>query len=372
MRLRTALYFLASLFLVVTGIGSIVYFSFNIVLQVIGAMGSWAALGVLIYYLLTSVPAFQGAGALIARGLSFWKKGARSAVALKIQQSLNLAQEEINSEAKGIIPYRAKVEWVDKPSYLDTEDEVVVIRMKEYEENPRNVAYSVIDYISKGMIPYSRLYIEKPIQTAIDSTIVKKILLERDKGALDYFLTNVLNKALGQEGVQHYIDIMNNLDERGLFTRVYLEEAKELGLELYPTPDQDALRETKEYVEHLNLLATRKKGELAKADPYIGRKIKVAYVLIAEPEKLKREGFAPYVEYAMHCVEDGAEAIYLLSRGRKNRPAMKLADIIALTCKMKIINVSEYEEIMEDDLLKALCIELRKEKAPQEQEGLSG
>jgi len=372
MKLKTALYFLAAIILVLTGIGSMVYLSFNIVFQIIGAMGSWASLGILIFYLLTSVPAFQGAGAWIARGLSFWKTGEKNAVALKIQQSLNSAQEEISSEAKGIIPYPAKVEWLDKPSYLDTDEEVVVIRMKEHEENPRNIAYAVIDYISKGMIPYSRPYIEKPIQTAIDSTMVKKILLERDKSALDYFLTNVLNKALGQEGIQRYMDVMNNLEGRGLFTRVYLEEVKELGLELYPTPDQDALRETKEYVEHLNVLATRKKGELGKADPYIGRKIKVAYVLIAEPEKLKREGFAPYIQYAMHCVEEGAEAIYLLSRGRKNKPAIRLADSIAITCKMKIANVSEYKEIIEDDVLEALCIELRKEKTPQEQEGSSG
>jgi len=368
MKLKTALYFLAAIILVLTGIGSMVYLSFNIVFQIIGAMGSWASLGILIFYLLTSVPAFQGAGAWIARGLSFWKTGEKSAVALKIQQSLNSAQEEISSEAKGIIPYPAKVEWIDKPSYLDTDEEVVVIRMKEHEENPRNIAYAVIDYISKGMIPYSRPYIEKPIQTAIDSTMVKKILLEREKGALDYFLTNVLNKALGEEGVQRYMNVMNDLDERGLFTRVYLEEVKELGLKLYPINDQDALRETKEYVEHLNVLAIRKRGELGTANPYIGKKIKVAYILIAEPKKLKREGFVPYIQYALHCVEEGAEAIYLLSRGKKNRPALKLADNIALTCKMKIVNVSEYEEIIEDYVLKALCIELRSEKTSPSQE----
>jgi hypothetical protein len=363
MRLKTLLYFLPAILLVVTGIGSMIYLSFNIVLQTLGAGASWGALGIFVFYLLTSVAAFQGAGAWIARGLSFWKSGAKGSVALKIQQSLNTAQEEINSEVKGIIPYPAKVEWVNKPSFLNTKDEVVVIRMKEYEENPRNVAYAVIDYISKGMIPYSRPYVEKQVQTAIDSTMIKKILFERDKSALDYFLTNVLNKALGEEGVQHYLNVFNNLDQRGIFTRVYLEEVKELGLELYPTPDQDAILETKEYVEHLNILATRRRGELGTANPYIGRRIKVAYILIAEPEKLKRQGLMPYIQYALRCAEEGAEAIYMLSRGRKNRPAIKLANSIALTCKMKIANVSEYKETIGDDVLEALCIELRKEKA---------
>jgi hypothetical protein len=362
MKPKTTLYSLVAVALILMGVGGMILLSFNIVLQFLGAGGGFVGFGVFVYYLLTSVPTYQGIGAWVARGLSFWNKGEKSAVALRIQQSLNSAQEEINSEVSGLIPYPAKVEWVDKPSYLNTDEEVVIIRMKEHEENPRNTAYAVIDYITKGMIPYSRPYIEKPIQTAIDSTMVRKILLEKNKAALDYFLANVLQKALGGEGVQHFMDVMNNLDERGLFTRVYLEELRELGLGLYPTQNPEALVETKEYVEHLNVLATRKRGELGKSDPYTGRKIRVAYVLVAESEKLKREGFGPYLLYTQGCLEKGAEAVYFLSRGNNNKQSRKLADSIALVCKLKIINVSEYDEDMGDETFKALCVELRKEK----------
>ena len=362
MKPKTVLYFLTALTLILVGVGGMILLSFNIVLQFLGAGGGFIGFGVFVYYLLTSVPTYQGIGAWIARGLSFWKNGEKGAVALKIQQSLNSAQEEINSEASGIIPYPAKVEWVDKPSYLNTHEEVVIIRMKEHEENPRNTAYAVIDYITKGMIPYSRPYIEKPVQIAIDSTMVRKILLEKNKAALDYFLANVLQKALDEEGVRHFMDVMNKLDERGMFTRVYLEELKELGLRLYPTHKPEALIESKEYVEHLNVLATRKRGELGKSDPYTGKEIRAAYILVAESEKLKREGFRPYLLYAQGCLADGAEAIYLLSRGDNNKQSRKLADGIALVCKLKIINASEYDEDMGDETFKALCVELRKEK----------
>jgi hypothetical protein len=365
MRLKTIFYLLAALFLIITGIGSIVFLSFNIFLLATGTLGSWSALGILIYYLLTSVPAYQGIGAWIARGLSFWKSSEKATVALEIETSLNSAQEEINSEATRIIPYPAKVEWVDKPSYLDTEEEVVIIRMKEHEENPRNVAYAVIDYISKGMIPFSRLYIEKPIQIAIDSTMIKKILLERDEAALDYFLTNVLNKELGKEGVQRYLGIMDNLNKHGLFTRVYLEEVKELGLKLYPIPDQYAIRETKHLVKQLNVLASRKSGEMKGADPYIGKRIKVTYLLVANPDRLKMEGHMPYILYALHCIQDGAEAIYLLSRGRNNKPAEILAEKVSRACGMRIVNRSQYEESIEGFVVNALCIELRSNKIPQ-------
>ena len=359
MKAKTALYFLAAIVMIVTGIGCLIYLSFNIVLQIIGAMGSWALFGILIFYLFTSVPAFQGAGAWIARGLSFWKTGEKSSVALNIEQNLNAAQEEINSEAKGIIPYHAKVEWISKASYLDTNEEAVVIRMREHKENPRNVAYAVIDYISKGMIPYSRPYIEKPIQVAMDSIMIKKILLQRNKAALDYFLVNVMGHSMATEDVQKYVDIIGRLEERGLFTRIYLEDIKELGLELYPKPDQNAVKETKQYVEHLDTLAKRRKGELGGAGPFNGRIIKVGYVLVAEPQKLRTRGFLPYIEYSRHCVDDGVEVLYLLSRGGKNRAAMKLASTIALTCKMDIVNTSEYEETVDTEKVRCLCIELR-------------
>ena len=359
MRLETVLYVLAGVVLVITGIASMVYLSFNIFLQVLGSGGSWVAFGMIIYYLLTSVPAFQGAGAWVARGLSFLKSGEKSAVALKIKHDLNSAQVEINDHVKGLIPYPAKVEWVEKPSYLDTDEEVVVIRMREHKENPRNVAYAILDYISLGMIPFSRMYMEEPIQTAVDSTLVKMFLLERDDAALDYFLANVLNKRLGTPGVQHYMNVLNNLYGRGLLTRVFLEEVKELGHELYPTENQDARKEIKEYADHLNVLATRKIGEKGTADPYIGKIIKVAYLLVAA-EKLRTEGDLPHQTYALYCIKDGARTIYLLSRGEKNKPAIKLAKKIANTHNMEIVNSSEYEDIIDGGVTKALCIELRK------------
>ena len=362
MRLKDFLYLVAAIILISTGIGSILYLSYNIVVQLLVAGLSWMTSGFLIFYLITSVPTFQAAGELVSRGLSFWKTGARGAVAFRIERNLNSVQEEINDQVKGLIPYPAKVEWVDKPSYLDTTEEKVIIRMKEYKENPRNVAYAVIDYISEGMIPFSRLYLETPIQTAMDSTMVRIILLDRDKDALNYFLTNVLNRRLGEEGVRYYMTIMNNLYRRGLFSRVFLEEVKELGLKLYPMEDPDARREITEYVAQLNVLATRERGERRGAEPYIRQKIKVAFLLIAEPEKIREKGDAPYVGYAGQCIRDGAEVIYFLSRGGKNRPAMRLANKIAKLCFMEIYNTSEYEDIIDDEVTKALCIELRRKK----------
>lgn len=364
MRLKDFAYLAIAVVLVITGVGSILFFSFSVILQVFTSGISWTSLGFLLLYLFTSVPTFQGIGEWVARGLSFWRVGARSAVAFKVERNLNSIQEKINGEVKGLMPYPAKVEWIGKPSYLDTKEEKIIIRMKEYQENPRNVAFAVIDYVSQGLAPYSRLYIEEPIQTAMDLTIVRTILLERDENALDFFLSNVLNKRLGEEGVQDYMNIMSNLQDRGLLTRVFLEEARELGLKLYPMQEKQARIETEEFIHQLNILATRKQGEIGKADPYVGKWIKIGYVLVADPERLRKEGYMPYLLYASNCLQkDGVEVLYVLSRGSKIEPARKLASFIAKSCNLRIANVGEYEEAKNEDNIKAICIELRSKKS---------
>lgn len=346
----------------IVGILSLILLSFNIILQSIGAAGSWALFGIICFYLLTSVPTFQGVGVWISRGLSFWKKAEKSAVALKIQQSLNSTQEELNSETKGLFPYPAKVEWVEEPSYLNTEEECVIIRMKEHEENPRNVAYAIIDYVSNGMIPYSKLYLKKPIRIAIDSVMIKKILLKKNQAALDYFMTHVLNNEVGKKGVPFYIDVVNSIDKHGLFTRIYLEEIREIGLELYPTPNPEIVGETRKYLIHLKDLATREHGELNKAEPFIGKSIKVGYVLVADIGKLAKEGFRPYIQYALRCIKDGVDTLYLLARDNKIAPTKYLASKIGKACKMDIINISEHEEFIDGKQVNACVIELKIKK----------
>lgn len=154
---------------------------------------------------------------------------------------------------------------------------------------------------------------------------------------------------------------MNNLDEHGLFTRIYLEEIKELGLSLYPANSKSAIIETEDYAKHLDILASRKTGELNKAEPFLRNNIKVAFVLIAETTKLREEGLGNHLGYAKHCIDDGAEVIFLLSRGAKMKPAKKLADAISYTGKMKIRNQNVFFENYKGSQIETLIIEMRKE-----------
>jgi hypothetical protein len=103
--------------------------------------------------------------------------------------------------------------------------------------------------------------------------------------------------------------------------------------------------------------ATRTPGQ-KDGRPYVGTRIKVGLVLIAEAAKLSYEGATPYLAWTGVCVANGAKAIYILSRKEKNIPATALADQIARQFNLEIKKVDSYDEVVNNETNKALCIKL--------------
>jgi len=356
---KIAFYNLVAAFLFCTGFLSLVFLSFNIYLQALGT-SSWVFLGVLLLHLFISIPQYQKIASQIARGLSFWKRGEIAAVELAIEGELNSIQEELNKESEGLAPFPAEVEWLGEQgeSFCDTFNGRVIVRMKEHKHNPRNIALATLDYITKGIIPYSRLYLDGEMSDAIDFAMGKKIL-SKNESALDYFYREVVVPRMDNDLLKETMRIMDNLEKRGIFTRVFLDEVKEVGLDLYPNEDEVARVETREFAESLNVYATRSPGK-KEGEPYIKSRIKVGLVLIADPTKLLTEGPTPYIGWAATCIANGAKTIYLLSRRGKNIPAIDLAGKIAQTLNLEIVKVNKFEEIVDNKVEKSLCIKLTK------------
>lgn len=118
-----------------------------------------------------------------------------------------------------------------------------------------------------------------------------------------------------------------------------------------------AVTETREFAQNLNVYATRPRGQ-RDGRPYVGTGIKVGLILIAEAAKLSSEGATPYLTWAGACVANGAKAIYILSRKEKNIPAMALADQIARQFNLEIKKIDSYDEVVNNETNKALCLKL--------------
>ena len=293
------------------------------------------------------------------RGISFFKKAEIASVSLAIESELNSAQEDLNKQASGLVPFPAKVEWLDDQdpeSFCDTYNGQVVIRMKEHKYNARNISWATLDYISKGLIPYSRPYLDSALSRSIDYTMVRKVL-SGNEGALDYFYREVVVPNMNDNQTRDTMKILENIDKKGILTRIYLQEIKELGLNLYPDSDNVAIIETREFAESLNQYALRAPSQKM-GDPYIRNRIKVGMVLIADTYKLESQGADPYLLWVGTCIANGAENIYLLSRKEKNEAALVLANWITSQFNLEIKGIETYDEIIDDKKAKALCIRI--------------
>lgn len=338
-------------------------------------------LGFLLGYLFINIPHFQKIGSYVFRAFSFFRFAERASVAMNLEADLNSIKETVNSQVEGLIPYSAKIKWVqgtDPKSLIDKYKGEVIIKMKHHSDQARNRVYAAMAYVSTGLIPESRLYIDRKMCKSIDFTFVKKILLQKGT-ALDYFFREIVRPEMGDQETRKYLTMMENLDEEGTFTRMLLRELKELG-RIYPRHDEKAFNDTKKFADYLNKLATRKPGEHVQLS-FEGDRLRVSSMLIAKPETVITFGIEHYVDWAKLSIEKGIDSIYVLARGRNIELAKLVMQEIEKISGMEKVEGTDKEYITHPGVrsIQTICAlfrlrpkQIKKNLKPAPPEGLQG
>lgn len=327
MKAKIALYCIGAAFFFVIAVVSLALLSWNIFLQGIGTIGGSTAFAVFLVLLVSTIPQLQKVASYFARAFSFWRVAELASVKFSVEGNLNSFREKIDDETKGAIPYPVRIEWVtteDPTTFLDKFKGEIIIRMKHHSYEPRNLAYATMNYTSKGALPLARMYLDEKISKSVDLSLTKKMLVQQGhKKALDFFLMEIVPHHVADEDIRRYLTIMEKLDQAGLFTRVLLHELLELARRLYPNVDEHAIGDTTKFVEYLNKIVERKRGEKTELT-YIGKRIHTGFVMVAQREKFYASGFEPWVfwskERAKRC-----DSIYILARADLVGPARLIA-----------------------------------------------
>jgi hypothetical protein len=307
---------------------------------------SWVALGILVFLIAYILRNPEKGEAIVARlsripatiSLRFDK----AYVASDIQSKLNGFAKTVNSETVSIMPYQAKIEWVtaiDQKTLIRNNE--IVIKLDGHLEQEKNLVYATVAYVSQGLLPYSRQYVDDRIMKSCDLVVTHKILQkERKKEPLDFFFKEFLSPAVEQDQeMKKDINIMMKLDKSGYFTMILLRELWDLGRKLYPGVSEEAKRETMDLLLVLEKLAEKKKGEdinttLQKKD------ISMSIVLVGRPEVVASYGIDPYTRWIDKCLDNGIYTIHILARGKVN---IMVARMVTQNFKdsMKIEEVEE-------------------------------
>ena len=208
-----------------------------------------------------------------------------ASIAYNIQGNINQFREVVNNESPDLIP-EAEVEWVSdvsRDSFFDNYKGKVIISMNPSKDNDINLAKATLIQVSKGVIPESRLYVGTKMNTSIDLSLVKKLLLKQgQKNAYSYFLNEITVPELEDKDVVDYLSKIEIMDNAGLFTRLFLRELKELpvirGLSLQNIPEIRS--DVRGFFDYAEIVASRKPREHIPLQ-FLGTYIKTAIIYVA-------------------------------------------------------------------------------------------
>lgn len=244
----------------------------------------------------------------------------RHLVAASIQDTVNGIAERINKEAPGILPHAMKIEWV----HSETPESFIrhgkgIVRLKSYDNQDRNIVASTLLYLTVGFLPRAKQYIDKSLRKACECNIAKRIFLARkETGSFDYFMEHEvepLKKSV--KGLDKDLQITEDLEGVGFFTRVFLNEIKRISqavLETGATPQIQ--QEVRSFAEFLQTIANKDPNERVPLS-FNGTRLKVVVILVADEEVIGKFGIAPYVNRVGISVEDGYDSIYICGWGEE-------------------------------------------------------
>ncbi len=264
-------------------------------------------------------------------------------IAMDIQSKLNDFSKNINSEAINVMPYPAKIDWVnsiDKQALIRNNE--VVIRLDNHTEQKKNFVYATTAYVSNGLLPYSREYIDDQILKSCNLVVTKKIIQkENDEKAIHIFFDEILNPTIEERPeIKEITGQIMELDNSGYFTRIFLRELWDLGRKLYPKESSPSIKkETKDLLKTLLDLVRKERG--VDINPTLQKQnIKMSIVLVARFETFSSRGIDPYVNWINKCLAKGIFTIHILAAGFAN---VQIAKLVAkhFENSMKIEKIEE-------------------------------
>lgn len=313
-------------------------------------------------------------GAKIAKwfsfvGTSFKKK----AVAKEVRGRIIELSKSISKEIDGVMPYDLTIKWV-KETNRETffNNGQIIIRMNEKENNTKNISYAVHQYVTNGLLPRAKRYIDPKIIKTTDLAVMRKLIVKGYPEIFDYFCEEYIDPVIKDDNeIEEYLKQIIDLDNNGMFVQVLLREYIDKTNSIFPKEPDDSLKaESKEFLRFLYTITSKEKDENVPLR-FKGAHFNVGIIIVAKVETLGNLGYAPYLKRIFDSVEKGTETIYLFAiSGIKTEIARNIANI-AEEREFRIRSKNEYEYTFKTRngyKMKGICIVLDTKTKDWEQE----
>ena len=271
----------------------------------------------------------------------------KSGVAKDIQSDINSYAKEVSSQTKEpVLPYNVKINWVSsttRESFVKKGD--VIVRMRHHKNQAKNFLYATLEWVGKGLIPESRHLLDKTVLRAADLVFISNFLTKKKRYDVKQLFFDEIYEPEAKKGsiLERYCITFSELNKRGLFMGITLQEFSSLGKKIGPEIPAKKIRlETIGFMNMLQKLARKSRGEDVNPE-YVGENIKCSIVLIAKHETYFVHGLSPYLGWINKCCTKGVRSFYVCAIGDTNIMIVrKIHDAYEKSKKISVVSENTF------------------------------
>lgn len=228
----------------------------------------------------------------------------------------DFTNNHIISFLPGIEKFSFKIKWVSSPEDpILNENNSIIIRLKEDKDQTRNILMATKLALPQVICPYIRNNISKNLETSVDLVVLRKMAnMLGNHGKLifkKYFLDNEIKESIK---LQTYFQQLVELDNRGYFISIFINELDYLGKGLYADSNlTDVTESIEKLLEFLIVLCNWRKGDGIIPLDYNSKNINLGIILLAITERTINEGLRPYVKRINKKFSQGSHSVYIIA-----------------------------------------------------------
>lgn len=208
------------------------------------------------------------------------------------------------------------INWVNEYN-LETalKDGKAIVKLR-FEDNPtKNIVKATTIYVKDAFLKHTKPYINENFRKALDISVTKKILLKIEKNSSNILSTFIDENISESFDVFERCELIEEIDDNGLFTRILLRELYLFGKKLYGgNIKEEYKKESDEFLRFVNQISTREYDDDTPLS-FSKQILKVGVVLVAKEETFLNYGIKPYLRRIKLGMSKGIESFYLLARG---------------------------------------------------------
>lgn len=257
--------------------------------------------------------------------------GKREALRRCIQNDINATILQLDTEVPGLFDESVKLRWIDEGfDHANARKGSIFIRVQPTADQDTLFINSVNYLLERGLLMEAHRYIHGHIMRAIQLVLTERFLQNsqfRSSEAL--FRAEHYDPALySDKSLAKATNALERLDQRGLFTRVFLRECSDLPKRLGTRHESRGPKwDLTNFLDYLNTFFSRlDKEELEVEFEYASQTIRVAFAILADIETLRSGGLRFYRKRTELSIRRGVQTVYIVALGdRYTRLAYKLA-----------------------------------------------